>query len=521
MAFRRLVWIHVVFILAMVAGCAQNPVTGKRELVLVSESEEVRLGAEGYVPGQQQSGGQYILDPELNAYISEVGQSLAAVSDRPNLPYEFVVLNESVPNAWAMPGGKIAINRGLLVQLENEAELAAVLSHEIVHAAARHGAQSQERGMLLQAGLLGVGFAVSDTQYSGMAVGAAALGANLINTRYGRDDESEADFYGMKYMAKAGYDTGAAVTLQEKFVALSGGEGPAASWIEGLFASHPPSPERVRANQASLRQFPAGGRVGGERYRQKIAKLQQTAPAYELYGKGLEALREEQPERALGFARAALEIEPREAIFYGLRGDGYFQMEAYPQALAAYDEAIKHNDEFYKFYLQRGLVQQRLGNARAAQRDLERSNQLMPSAVAHFSLGEMALAANQRDAAMGHFRAASSSQSALGKRAASQLARMDIGTNPDRYITVEGTGDATGHIVVHVHNKAPFPVADVRLDVELVYRGRRILGRDSLSLRGPIPPGGVERVRSSLRVPTLEQKSLQLRSQVVSVEAVR
>ena len=124
------------------AGCATNPVTGKSELVLMSESAEIAIGTKHYRPNQQAEGGLYLMDPELTSYVNQVGARLAAVSDRP-LPYEFVVLNDSIPNAWALPGGKIAINRGLLLALENEAELAAVLGHEIVHAAARHSAKNR------------------------------------------------------------------------------------------------------------------------------------------------------------------------------------------------------------------------------------------------------------------------------------------------------------------------------------------------------------------------------------------
>ena len=116
------------------------------------------------------------------AYVNEVGQKLAAVADR-KLPYEFVVLNNSVPNAWALPGGKIAVNRGLLTELKNEAELAAVLGHEIVHAAARHGAKAQERGTLLQVGLAAaqIGAAVSgvDTNVAGLLIQGAGVGAQL------------------------------------------------------------------------------------------------------------------------------------------------------------------------------------------------------------------------------------------------------------------------------------------------------------------------------------------------------
>jgi len=98
------------------AGCSVNPVTGERQLSIIPENQELSMGAEQYKPTQQTQGGLFYLDPELTVYVREVGMKLAAVSDRPDLPYDFVVLNSSVPNAWALPGGKIAINRGLLTR---------------------------------------------------------------------------------------------------------------------------------------------------------------------------------------------------------------------------------------------------------------------------------------------------------------------------------------------------------------------------------------------------------------------
>ncbi|MCK5913863.1 MAG: M48 family metalloprotease, partial [Desulfuromusa sp.] len=148
-------WFVMLFFLA---GCAVNPVTGENELALVSESSEISIGNKQYVPSRQMQGGDYNTVPEIAIYVKRVGQKLAAVSDR-QLPYEFNVINDSTPNAWALPGGKIVINRGLLVELNSEAELAAVLGHEIVHAAARHGAKGMERGMLLQGAVLAAGIA--------------------------------------------------------------------------------------------------------------------------------------------------------------------------------------------------------------------------------------------------------------------------------------------------------------------------------------------------------------------------
>ena len=133
---QRLLWLPIVFL----AGCAVNPVTGKNELMLLDETQEITMGATQYEPSQQSQGGRYLSDPDLTRYVSEIGQRLARVADR-SLPYEFVIIDDSTPNAWALPGGKIAVNRGLLTKLNSEAELAAVLSHEIVHAAARHSAK--------------------------------------------------------------------------------------------------------------------------------------------------------------------------------------------------------------------------------------------------------------------------------------------------------------------------------------------------------------------------------------------
>ena len=252
----------IVLISLLASGCATNPVTGRSELTLVSKREEISIGARQYLPAQQSQGGAYIVDEALTGYVNEVGQRLAAVSDRP-LPYEFVVINDSTPNAWALPGGKIAINRGLLSQLDNEAELAAVLGHEIIHAAARHGAKAMERALLLQGAVLLTALGTQDSEYSNYIVGGASIGAQLISTRYGRQAELEADLYGMEYMARAGYDPDAAVSLQEKFVALK--QGNSSGWLEGLFASHPPSQERVDRNAETGSQIKATQSRGGDK----------------------------------------------------------------------------------------------------------------------------------------------------------------------------------------------------------------------------------------------------------------
>ena len=290
---------------------------------MVSEATEIQLGERYYGPSRQSQGGDYVTDPAVTTYVRQVGNKLAAVADR-KLPYEFVVLNSGELNAWALPGGKIAVNRGLLVELSSEAELAAVLGHEIVHAAARHGAQQMEKGQLMQIGaaVASLAAAAYGGAQLGQAVGqGAALGGQMLQAKYGRGDELEADKYGMKYMKLAGYDLAAAVTLQEMFVRKFEA-GTDQSWMTGLFASHPPSAERVAANRRTLTELGgAGGEVGAERYKTALAGLKRAAPAYAKHEQALAAGNKNDFAAARSLAGEAIKLEPRESRFYGLLGD--------------------------------------------------------------------------------------------------------------------------------------------------------------------------------------------------------
>ncbi|MDC0948896.1 M48 family metalloprotease [Gammaproteobacteria bacterium] len=366
----------VLLALITALGCATNPVTGESELSLVSETEELKIGAEQYAPSRQSQGGDYSADPELVGYVQQVGARLAAVADR-ELPYEFAVLNSSEPNAWALPGGKIAINRGLLLELNNEAELAAVLSHEIVHAAAAHGAQSLTRGQMLQVGVVGAAIASSSSDNKQLVMLGSALGANLINQSYNRGAESEADRYGMEYMHRAGYDPAAAVSLQETFVRLNQSKGSGA--FGRLFTSHPPSPQRVTDNRRTLEKMAVGGELHADRYQTAIAHLHQVRDAYDAYDRGREALEAGDQNKAIQYAQAAIAIEPNEALFQGLLGDAHADSGDDAEALTAYNEAISLDDQFFHHFLQRADLYQRLGNTDLAKRDLQSSMQLLPT----------------------------------------------------------------------------------------------------------------------------------------------
>ena len=460
-------WMRKAFILLLSAfvlyGCAVNPVTGKNELSLISESQEISVGQKNYGPSRQMQGGDYNVNPELSVYVNTVGQILARVSDR-KLPYEFVVLNNSTPNAWALPGGKIAVNRGLLLELKSEAELAAVLGHEIVHAAAKHGAQGMQRGMLLQGALIATSVVAPNNDYANLVVGGAQVAAGLVNTKYGRDDELEADYYGMEYMSRAGYDPMAAIGLQETFIRLN--ESRSQNWLAGLFASHPPSKERVEANRITAASLPKGGLVGRDIYQTKIASLVKDKKGYESYEKGRDALQKGDTKKASSFAQEAIGVEPREGHFYALLGDIKLKENRYNDALADYNRAIDLNRNYFYYYLQRGLTKKKLNRTQDASVDLQASAKLLPTAIAYNSLGELELSAGSPDKARQYFSEAASSDSPVGRAAQLSLLRLDFPQNAGNYIQIQVGLNKQGYVLAQVSNKAPLGVRNIELYIE-------------------------------------------------------
>lgn len=417
-------WLPLLVVcLAALAGCAVNPVTGERELRLIGESQEITMGRENYGPLRQATGGDLVVDPALSRYVNEVGQRVASYSARSDLPYEFVVVNNSVPNAWALPGGKIAINRGLLAELGNEAELAAVLGHEVVHADARHSAQRMERGLLVQAGVAAVGIGTADARHAELIGGAAMVGAMLLTQRYSREAELEADRYGMRYMHAAGYDPAAAVALQETFIRLA--EGRSSNWLEGLFASHPPSRERAEANRRIAGRL-GGGVLEQDRFRERTAYLRASARAYAAYDAGVKALEQREPGTAADAARRAMALEPREALFHGLLADALAARREWRDAAAAYASALELSDRYFAFHLGAGLAARALGDRAGAIRALERSTALLPTAAAHLALGEIHLEAGRRGRAVADLRVAAQSEGPDGDRARALLATLEV-----------------------------------------------------------------------------------------------
>jgi predicted Zn-dependent protease len=230
--------------LALNSGCATNPVTGERQLALISEAQEIQIGQETAQQVAQSIG--LVDNPALQDYVHRIGTAMAVRSERPELPWSFGVVDDPTPNAFALPGGPIFITRGMLGLMRSEAELASVLGHEIGHITARHSVTLMSRAQLAQLGL-GVGsILVPQIAELGQLAGA---GLQLLFLSYGRDAERQADDLGFRYALEQNYDVREMVNMfvQLQRTSEASGQSPLPTWL----ASHPYPEERiVRIQQA-------------------------------------------------------------------------------------------------------------------------------------------------------------------------------------------------------------------------------------------------------------------------------
>lgn len=242
-----LTWLRpsgVLLIAAFLAACAHAPVTGRQQLMLIPESQAVQLGLQSYDEILAKS--RISKDPKYVDQVQRVGGRIARVSDHPDYQWEFKVIDDpKTVNAFALPGGKVAVYTGLLDLGLSDAELGAVLGHEIGHAIAQHGRERMSQALGLQLGL-GALNASGKVSPQLMPVVQAALGIG-VELPFSRLQESEADTIGLNLMAQAGYDPHAAVSLWKKMSAMAGGNKP-----PELLSTHPSDERRIRDIEAQL-----------------------------------------------------------------------------------------------------------------------------------------------------------------------------------------------------------------------------------------------------------------------------
>ncbi|MDZ7779405.1 MAG: M48 family metalloprotease [Gemmatimonadota bacterium] len=252
--------------LLAVTACAVNPATGRRELSLVSEAGEIEMGREADPQIRAQMG--LVENEALQSYVSDMGLRLASVSERPDLPWTFHVVDEPGVNAFALPGGFIYVTRGILAHFDSEAELAGVLGHEIGHVTARHSVSQMSRQQLQQIGL-GVGMVLSeDVRQLG---GLLSAGMQLINLRYSRGDETQSDELGLRYVSLVGYDPTAMIGVFE-MLAQAGGSGQEEGRIPEWQLTHPYPENRADNIRARIAEegLDRSGTVARDAYLDRI-----------------------------------------------------------------------------------------------------------------------------------------------------------------------------------------------------------------------------------------------------------
>lgn len=380
---------------SLILSCAANPITGKKQLMLISEGDEKRMDRTSS-PHQFSADYGQILDQSLTDYIKGVGSKVASVTHRKGLPYRFVSLNATYVNAYTFPAGSVGITRGILLELTSEAALAALIGHELGHVNARHTAQQMSKGILTSLALSGLASAASSRgegaeQLAG-GLGQIAAGALLAN--YSRENEREADDLAMRYMVKAGYGPQGHLELMDMLRSLNKHK-PGA--IEMMFATHPMSDERYRDSQkmvSKLSTETGSLPLHQERYMDNTASLRVKAPAIGemqageklmMAGKYSEAetrfkealrlapgdyaglllmakcqLTLEKPDLAFRYAEDANDLYPTEPQAYHVLGMAEVTLKRYETAynyFAAYSENLPGNPNtvFYLGYTSEGM----------------------------------------------------------------------------------------------------------------------------------------------------------------------
>lgn len=361
-AMKRIQYISILMLMVfIIVGCALNPITGKREFMIFSDQQEIGFGEDADPDIRWQFGGAYS-DSQLQSYVNSVGQKVASASDRNNIPYHFTVVDSSDINAFALPGGYVYITRGLLSRMDNEAQLAAVLGHEIGHVNARHSMKRMQNVLGFNMALAILDQAASGSknyqEYRGLVKTGSSVAFAAVSLGYGRDNELEADSLGTKYANKAGYDPKGMVQLLELLKSLSERE---PSSVEEFFMSHPRTSIRIDAVNKELVTLQSQNKaINQSEYKSKINELSVAQKAYEHYDKAEELRTKGTYSQALTEYNEALKIKKISKPYRGM-GLVYYAQNKNDQAISEFKTAIKMDSEDVMSYNYMGMSQMKLG----------------------------------------------------------------------------------------------------------------------------------------------------------------
>ncbi len=323
-------------------GCATSPVTGRNILVGMSEAQERGIDAQ-VSPHQFSRDLGPVQDGRINSYLGDVGQRVHSTSHRPTMPYSYRVLNANYINAYTFPGGAMGVTRGIITELDDEAELAALLGHEAGHVNARHAAQRQGQTLLAQVAVVGLSVAAADSGWGGLVGLGSQLGASALLSSYSRDNEREADALGQEYMVRAGYPADGMVELHQLLVDQEKEE---PSLLATMFSTHPMGSERrdnARDLAATRYAASSGADRGRERFMDNTAALRRIKPTIDACKHGETAMAQKNLGEAEKQFQTALSATPQDYA-------ANIRMAQCLQALGREDQAARYADSARKIY---------------------------------------------------------------------------------------------------------------------------------------------------------------------------
>ena len=352
---------------ASLSGCATSPVTGKSILVGMSEAQEVQTDAQ-VAPHQFSQDLGAIQDESVNRYVADIGQRMGLLTHRPQMPYSYRVLNANYVNAYTFPGGAMGVTRGILADLDDEAQLAALLGHELGHVNARHAAQRQGQNLVAQAALAGLNVAVQNSDWGGLMSMGGQIGASALLAGYSREHEREADALGQEYLVKAGYPATGMVRLHQLLVSE---EKAAPSLLQTMFSTHPMSRERMDAAQAAAdSRYRISNSLDArrERFMDSTASLRRIRPTIDACKNGETAMATKQYAKAQAEFQSALAKTPRDYA-------SNLRMAQCLQAQGQTAKAVSYADNAREIYPQEAQAYKLAGVLALQQRDAGRAYQ--------------------------------------------------------------------------------------------------------------------------------------------------
>jgi predicted Zn-dependent protease len=368
----------------VVIGCATDPVTGRSQFNMISEESEISLDKQ-HAPHQFSKDYGALQDDTLNAYIAQVGGDMVAHTHRPHMPYSFRGVNAVYVNAYAFPGGSIAATRGILLKLDNEAELAALLGHELGHVNARHAAEQMSKGLLAQGGLM-IGSVLVGTQFDlegselNQIMQLGMLGASALLATYSRDNEREADALGMDYLVRSGYSPDGMVGLMEMLNSLNK-QKPASSLT--FFATHPMSSERLNTAVGAAQGLYRAAQdqpLRRERYMDHTAQLRRLHGAIEKMQTAEAAMAGNKLGEAESLLRDALREAPDDYACLLLMSKCLATQGKNAEALKYAEQAQQTYPEEAQAHQVAGFVELRLNLFRAAYNNFNAYERRLPGA---------------------------------------------------------------------------------------------------------------------------------------------